>query len=118
MLSYALIGGIATAVQYVVLVALIELGHVGAGLAAATGASCGAVAAYAGNRRFTFRSRAAHARALPRFLAVAALGVAASAGIVFAGTEWLGLHYLLPQVAATALVFVSGYLLNRHWTFA
>jgi putative flippase GtrA len=117
MLSYALFGGLATAVHYLVLVALVELGDVGAGLAAAIGATCGALAAYAGNRRFTFASHAAHARALPRFLLVAALGAAASAALVFAGTEWFGLHYLLPQVVATSLVFLVGFAVNRRWTF-
>jgi len=118
MLTYALVGGLATAVHYLVLVVLVELGHVGAGLAAATGASCGALAAYAGNRRFTFASSAAHARALPRFLAVAALGAATSAGLVHFGTVRLGLHYLLPQAFATAIVLYAGYVLNRRWSFA
>jgi putative flippase GtrA len=115
---YALVGVLATAVHYLVLVTLVELAGLEAGIAAAIGAVAGALAAYFGNRRFTFASRAAHGRALPRFLAVAALGVVMSAAIVFAGTEWLGLHYLLPQVVATALVFVCGYVLNRRWTFA
>jgi putative flippase GtrA len=118
MLNYALIGGLATAVHYVVLVALVELAGTGAGLAAATGATCGALVAYAGNRRFTFASDAAHRRALPRFLLVAALGAATSAALVVAGTELLGLHYLLPQVVATVLVLFAGFAINRRWTFA
>lgn len=118
MLSYTLIGGLATAVHYLVLVALVELADIGAGLAAATGATCGALAAYAGNRRFTFASEAAHARALPRFLLVAALGAATSAALVTAGTAWFGLHYLLPQAVATALVLLAGFTVNRRWTFA
>ena len=118
MLSYSLVGGLATVVHYLVLVSLVELADVSAGLAAATGATCGALAAYAGNRRFTFASDAPHGRALPRFLAVAALGAATSAALVFVGTSWLGLHYLLPQLAATALILAAGFMLNRHWTFA
>jgi len=115
---YALVGVLATAVHYLVLVTLVELAGVPAGLAAAAGATAGALAAYAGNRRYTFASNAAHARALPRFLAVAALGAATSAALVFAGTEWLGLHYLIPQAAATGIVLVAGFTLNRRWTFA
>ncbi|MBM4218237.1 MAG: GtrA family protein [Gammaproteobacteria bacterium] len=115
---YALVGALATAVHYLVLVMLVELAGVPAGVAAATGALAGALAAYAGNRRFTFASRAAHTRALPRFLAVAALGAVTSAAVVLAGTEWLGLHYLLPQAVATLIVLVFGYALNRRWTFA
>ena len=115
---YALVGVLATAVHYLVLVTLVEVAELEPGIAAATGAVAGALAAYLGNRRFTFASQAAHARALPRFLAVAALGVVTSAAIVFPGTEWLGLHYLWPQAAATLIVFFAGYALNRHWTFA
>jgi putative flippase GtrA len=115
---YALVGAVATGVQYVVLVSLVELTTVGAAMGAALGATAGALAAYAGNHRFTFASDAAHARALPRFLTVAALGATTSAALVHAGTAWLGLHYLLPQAVATVLVFVSGFVLNRRWTFA
>ena len=118
MLNYTLFGGLATAVHYLVLVVLVDLADVGAGLAAAIGATCGALAAYAGNRRFTFASDAAHRRALPRFLLVAALGAITSAALVFAGTEWLDLHYLVPQVAATVLVLFAGFTANRRWTFA
>ena len=118
MQRYVLVGLGATAVHYGVLMMLIEAASVTAGAAAAIGAVCGALAAYAGNRRFTFESDAAHARALPRFLAVAAAGVAASAVLVAAGTAWLKLPYLLPQAAATALVLAGGYALNRRWSFA
>lgn len=114
---YALVGVLATAVHYLVLVMLVETAGIDSGVAAGVGAVCGAFVAYAGNRRFTFASDAPHARALPRFLAVAAAGVASSAAFVHAGTEWLGLPYLLPQVAATACVFAGGYAVNRRWTF-
>ena len=115
---YGLIGVLATAVHYLVLTMLVEVAGVEPGNAAALGATAGAFAAYAGNRRFTFASRAAHGQALPRFLLVAAFGATTSAAVVFAGTEWFGLHYLLPQAAATALVFAAGFTLNRRWTFA
>lgn len=118
MTLYVLVGVLATAVHYLVLVMLVEVAGIDASVAAGFGAACGALAAYAGNRRFTFASRAPHARALPRFLAVAAAGIATSAMLVRAGTEWLGLPYLLPQVAATALVLAGGYVLNRRWSFA
>lgn len=115
---YALIGLLATAVHYLVLVMLVEAAGIDAGSAAGIGAACGTLVAYAGNRRYTFASDAPHARALPRFLAVAASGVVTSVALVRAGTAWLGLPYLLPQAAATALVFAAGYAVNRRWSFA
>ena len=115
---YTLVGGLATLVHYVVLVALVELGGVNAGLSATIGASCGALAAYAGNKRFTFDSNAPHHQALPRFLLVAAAGAIANGCFVWAGTELLHMHYLLAQVIATAVILAAGFALNRSWTFA
>ena len=113
-----LVGSAATAVHYAVLMMLVELAGAAAAPSAALGAACGALAAYAGNRRFTFSSQVAHSQALPRFLAVAAFGVAASGAIVWIGTELAGLHYLVSQMVATVVVLWSGFVLNRGWSFA
>ena len=115
---YVLIGAMATAVHYCVLVVLVEVWSVNAGVAAAAGALCGALAGYIGNRRLTFASAAAHRRALPRFLIVAACGALLSGGLVWSGTTLLGILYLIPHLLATALVLVAGFVMNRHWTFA
>ena len=104
--------------HYVFLVALVELGGAAAAPAAALGATCGALAAYVGNRCFTFTEAAPHAQALPRFLTVAAFGAVASGAIVWTGTEMAGLHYLVAQVVATLFVLWSGFMLNRRWSFA
>ena len=115
---YLLVGLLATAIHYALLMALVELAGLAAAPSAAFGAVCGALAAYAGNRRFTFPGRAVHGQALPRFLAVAAFGAAANAAIVWTGTEVFAIHYLAAQVAATSLVVWSGFVLNRRWSFA
>ena len=118
MIRYAIVGGLATLVHYLVLVSLVEQADLNAALAAMVGASCGALAAYSVNFRFTFASKAAHRNALPRFLLVAAGGALVSAALVWLGTQLLQLHYLVPQAAATALVLVAGFSMNRRWTFA
>lgn len=115
---YSLVGIIATCVHYLVLWSLVEFAGTTAGPAAAVGATFGALTAYGGNRRFTFMTCAPNGVALPRFLLVGAFGVIASASIVWAGTEWLDMHYLMAQVVATALTLWTGFALNRRWTFA
>jgi putative flippase GtrA len=115
---YLLVGLLATAVQYVLLVALVELAGAAPAPSAAFGAAGGAVAAYAGNRQFTFPGKGAHARALPRFLTVAAIGAATNGAIVWIGTKVLGVHYLAAQVVATVIVVWGGFVLNRRWSFA
>lgn len=115
---YTLIGGLATGGHYAVLLALVEAFHVAPSFAAAIGGTCGALIAYAGNRRFTFPGGARHRTALPRFLLVAALGAALNGGMVWAGTAVLGWHYLAAQMAATLTALLVTYGYNRSWAFA
>jgi putative flippase GtrA len=115
---YLLVGLMATGIHYALLVALVELAGAAPAPAAILGAACGALGAYAGNRRYTFAAASAHGQALPRFLAVAALGAVTNGAIVWAGTSVLGMHYLAAQVVATSLVVWGGFVLNRRWSFA
>jgi putative flippase GtrA len=114
---YAAVGAVATAAHYLLLVALVEWAGLAPGPAAWWGAVLGALVAYAGNRRYTFAQQAtSHGRALPRFAFIALLGSLANALIVGGGSA-LGMHYLLMQVLATALVMLGTFHLNRVWTF-
>ena len=115
---YTVIGGLATAVHYSLLAALVELGNWPASPSAALGALAGTAVAYAGNHLFTFKSRPApHGRAVPRFLAVASIGASMGGLIVWGGTA-LGVHYFIAQAAATVCAVLLTYRLNRFWTFA
>ncbi len=55
--------------------------------------------------------------ALPRFAAVAALGVALNALVLAAMLALVGPQYLVAQIVATGAVLAGGYLANRTWTF-
>jgi len=117
-LKYLLVGGSATILHYAVLILCVEVLHGPAMAGAAIGAFVGAIWAYAFNRRYTFADRpAAHAQALPRFLAVATL-LALGHGLVVGGGQAIGLHYLLAQAAASAAALGAGYGLNKRWSFA
>ena len=116
---YIVAGGIATAVHYAVLIALVEWFGVFAALSSFTGALFGAVVAYFANRYITFPgSNSRHIQALPRFMAIALLGAVLNGALVWLGVQQLGWHYLLAQALATLLVLVLTFRLNRLWTFA
>lgn len=104
--------------HYVVLIALVEVFAVNPAMAAGSGATCGALIAYAGNRRFTFSNSRSHARTFPRFIFVAALGALLNGVVVWAGTSLMGWQYLMAQLVATVLTLLITYGLNRSWTFA
>ena len=115
---YSAVGVAATAIHYTILVASIEWLSMPAAPAAAVGAAVGALAAYFGNRRFTFSSNAQHRRAMPAFFIVAAVSAILSAFTVWLLSTRLGVHYIVAQTLATATTLAVGYSLNRTWTFA
>jgi putative flippase GtrA len=116
-LRYAGAGAIGTVAHYAVLVALVQGLQTAVVTASTAGAIAGACVNYALNHRFTFASRESHRRALPRFAAVAAAGIALNALVLGAVLVLVGPHYLVAQVVATLAVLVAGYLANRAWTF-
>ena len=116
---FVVAGGIATAVHYAVLMALVELLDFSAAPSAAMGTLCGAVVSYLLNRHMAFASSsAARAQALPRFIVIAVLGALLNGALVWLGVHTLGWHYLLAQLLATLLVMGLTFQLHRIWTFA
>lgn len=114
---YAGVGAVGTAAQYAVLIAGVRTGLATPVVGSMTGACVGAVVNYWLNHRITFRAQTGHLQALPRFAAIAVLGVAANGALMKLFTGALNLDYLLAQLAATGLVLGMTYLLNSAWTF-
>ena len=116
---YLVAGGIATAVHYAVLIALVELLSFAAALSAGIGTLCGACVSYVINRRKAFaQSSARHGHTFPRFMAIACVGAALNSALVWLGVHTLDWHYLAAQALATVLVVGLTFRLNRLWTFS
>lgn len=115
---YALAGGAATLIHYVVLLALVETASFAAAPAAVIGALCGAIVGFMLNHKVTFANTKVNARrAVGRFMATAAAGTAASGAIVWFCVHLLNWHYLVAQAVATVLLLVVTYQINRRWSF-
>lgn len=115
-LFFCVIGATGTALHYALLIALVQGWAVHAGLAAALGATVGALTNYTLNYYFNFRSSRGHSEALPRFLAMAAIGILLNGAIV-SGLSKLGVHYLLAQLLATTIILSINFLASRAWIF-
>lgn len=116
-MRFAAAGAVGTAAHYAVLVALVSAAGLAGWVASVAGSFVGALVNYAINYFWVFDSRPGHAHAFPRFMAVAGIGLAVNAAAMFLLTVHAGVHYLVAQVLATALVLVVGFLLNARWTF-
>lgn len=115
---FLVVGGIATALQYAILLAM----TVGAGVqplvASSVGFMASAAANYTLNRRFTFRSDVNYFAGLERFSIIVAVGLALNAMVMAAGTALAGMNYIASQIVATAVVLLWNFHVNRLWTFS
>ena len=117
-LRFTGVGVIGTAGHYAILIIVVEV-FSGDPVAGSTlGFLGGAIINYFLNRIFTFDSDASHVVALPKFLTVAAVGMAINVAIMAVLTKVFAIQYLLAQITATLLVLIWNFLANRYWTFA
>jgi len=114
---FTVMGGIATAAHYAVLVVLVRGLYLSPVAASAAGYLVGALVSYILNFKITFRSHKQHLEALPRFLGVAVIGLGLNTSIMAICTGLLSLYYLVGQVLATVLVLIWNFVANRLWTF-
>ncbi len=114
---FLIVGGIATAVHYALLMALVYAG-VAPVPASSAGFVLGAIVNYMLNRHFTFASARRHREAVPRFAATALAGLAINGTLMWLFTAAGVPHYLIAQVGATIGTLVWNFIVNRLWTFS
>ncbi len=107
----------ATVTTYAVLIVGVEGLHISAVTASIAGYMLGMVVNYLLNYRYTYGSDQHHHVVIPKFLTVMAVGMFINAALMYVGINWLGLHYLLAQLAAVAVVLMWSFTANRLWTF-
>ena len=115
-MRYGSVGVVATSAHYLLLVWSVERAGWHAWIGSGAGAVLGAQLAYFGNRWFTFSHKGGLGISWIRFQAVALAGAVLGMALV-AGAVYAGLHYLLAQLMATALILLLTFLVNRNWTF-
>jgi putative flippase GtrA len=116
-LRFAAVGAVGTLAHYALLIALVEGAGADPVAGSVAGFAIGAVVNYALGRRLVFDSGRAHAEALPRFFAVAGVGLVMNGLLMRAFTVGLGAHYGLAQVLTTGLLVLWHYAGNAVWTF-
>lgn len=111
------VGTIATLLQYLILIALVEFLGISAVAASATGFAISAVFNYSANYYFTFASQEKHRVAGLKFALVASLGLVLNTLSMYLLVDLFALQYLIAQILSTGLVLVWNFFANRHWTY-
>ena len=114
---YCLVGGIAAALHFVVLIALVELTGMLPIMATSIGFILAVILNYFLQYYWTFAADGPHGPKLFRFTCIALFALTIN-GIVFWFMNTIaGLPYLLSQVVATGLVVIVNFQLNRFLVF-
>lgn len=116
-LRFAAVGAVGTVAHYALLLVLVEAAGFDPVIGSVGGFVLGALVNYGMNRTLVFASDRAHVEALPRFFAVAGMGLVINALLMRLFVHVLGIHYLLAQIVTTALLLVWHYGGNALWTF-
>ncbi len=116
-LRFIMVGATATFTTYLILIFLVEIWHMNVIEASVLGYLAGIAVNYKLNYGFTFRSERQHRIVIPKFIFVALVGLLLNTGLMFVGVNWFGVHYILAQLAAVAVVLVWSFTINRLWVF-
>jgi putative flippase GtrA len=111
------VGVIATIIQYLILILLVEMFFAAPLIASTCGFIFSSTINYLLNYYFTFGSQAKHQLAAMKFVMVAAAGLALNSSIVYLLTERWITHYILAQVVATFIVLLWNFFAHQHWTY-
>lgn len=119
LLSFLSVGALATALQYVLTLAMVLAGGVALVPASTAAFLISAAFNYWANARLTFARQGGsvgdHGQQL-RFLVMVSLGCALNA-VLLQLTLGVGLHGVASQLLATAGVLVSNFAISRLWVF-
>lgn len=115
--SFVLVGLIATAIHYGVLILLVQAFDVSPTLATTMGFLVSVVANYALNYTLTFNSDKPHLEAAGKFVIVSSVGLLGNAAIMQFGTAVMAWPYLLVQLGATGVILFWNFFGNYLWSF-
>jgi putative flippase GtrA len=113
----ALAGACSAIAHFGTLIALVEMAGIDPVPASAASFVVGGLVNYAINYRLTFRSDARHRVALPRFFAVAAMGLALNTALMWLLVKPFGVQYVVAQIVTTIVTFFFHFAVNKAWTF-
>lgn len=115
-LRFAAAGAVATAVHFILLIALVELGGLGPVLASTLAYCVGVCVSFFLNRRFTFEAKGDLGMTFAKYAALYAVGIFLN-GAIMAALIQLGLWYILAQLIAVALILVWNFFGARYVVF-
>lgn len=128
LIKFAIIGGAATLLQFLLLGLFVESGWMPPTAASAASYTCSAILNYLANYHLTFASTHKHSQTLPKFVVTVAIGLALNTTLfsvflyllknyLFSAPNLLQAAYLIAQVFATLLTLIVNFIMHKFWIY-
>ena len=128
LLKFAVIGGAATLLQFLLLGLFVESGWMQPTTASASSYACSAIINYLANYYLTFASTHKHWQTLPKFIVTVAIGLALNTTLftfflfilknyLLSAPNLLQAAYLIAQVFATLLTLIVNFIMHKFWIY-
>jgi putative flippase GtrA len=111
------IGAIATIIQYIIFIALVEFTSLAVVLSSALGYGISSIFNYLMNYHYTFSSEAKHKVASLKFTLVALIGLSLNSILMYLLLELFEVHYIVSQIIVTGVILVINFFAHKLWTF-
>lgn len=115
--KYFVSGCLALAVHLLILAALVELLDANPSVATSIGFIVALCVNYLVQHTWVFRVAGTHKVLFPRYVAITLITFVANIGLFRLLSDTFGMWYLGAQTAATGIIFVANFVINRHYTF-
>lgn len=115
--KFCSVGLICTAIQYLLLVLLIEIVFAHEVIASAAAYVCSSLVNYLLNFHLTFQAKVRHKTASVKFTLMILLGLFLNTLIFYVALSHFNLPYIYAQIIATGLVLIQNFVLSKHWIF-
>ena len=116
--TFAAIGAVGTICHYAVLIYLVQNLDFSATFASSNAFIVGSIVNFILNYRYNFNSNRGMINLYMRFFTVAISGFLINLAVMYTGTNWTEIHYIIVQMVATGITLQTNYFLTKYWAFS
>jgi putative flippase GtrA len=114
---FCIVGGLTALIHYSLLFGGVELLRLNTTLASSVGFVAAVIFNYLMHYSWTFGEPAPHGRTLWRYGVMIGCGFLINGGLMYAGVNWTGWHYLLVQTLVFIVVIAWNMIVSSLWVF-
>lgn len=116
--KYLVSGGTAAAVQYIILIGLVEIFDTNPFLATFIGLTIATFVNYPLQYYWTFTNFVPHKIAFPKYIFVTSITYSVNLLCFWVLEGGLGVYYILAQMIATGIALIINFVVNSRYTFS